>query len=44
MATCRARIPGPDQVGPEHIANCHLLRPSDARAATHPQLIQESRQ
>ena len=44
MATCRAQIPGPDQVGPEHIANCHLLRPSDARAATHPWLLQESRQ
>src|SRR6202023_1448972 len=32
MATCRAQTPGPDQVGPEHIANCHLLRSSDARA------------
>jgi oligopeptide/dipeptide ABC transporter ATP-binding protein len=43
MATCRAQIPGPDQVGPEHIANCHLLRSSDARA-THPQLLPESNQ
>jgi peptide/nickel transport system ATP-binding protein len=39
MAICRTQIPGPDKVAPEHIANCHLLHPSDARAATYPQLL-----
>ena len=44
MAICRTQMPGPDRVGLEHIANCHLLRPSGEHAAPRSQLLQESGQ
>ncbi|RBP09919.1 oligopeptide/dipeptide ABC transporter ATP-binding protein [Roseiarcus fermentans] len=43
MAICRSQIPGPEQVGPEHVAHCHLLRPLEAQAAPFAQMPQESR-
>ncbi len=42
MAICRTDIPGPDPVGPDHVAHCHLLRPSGSRAALSAQMLQES--
>jgi peptide/nickel transport system ATP-binding protein len=42
MAVCRTESPGPGQAGPEHLAHCHLLRPSQTRAAFSPQMLQES--
>jgi peptide/nickel transport system ATP-binding protein len=42
MPTCRTEIPGPDEVGPEHIACCHLLRPPETRAAPLTHMLEES--